>query len=244
MDETTPVAADRDVSLHRRILADIEGKIVSGEWAPGARIPFEVELARAYGCSRMTVNKVMGQLVQNGLIERRRRSGSTVRRPTSHSAVLEIRDIAGEVASLGEPYGYRLLAREPGRADAVECAALGLARSAPVLRLSCLHLAGAEPFCAEERLINLAAVVEAADESFQAIAPGVWLMRKVPWSLAEHTIRAVGAHGEISQILGVEEGFPCLTMERRTNAGGPYLTWVRLTYRGDRHALTASFTPS
>ncbi len=94
---------EREPSLHQKILADIEGKIISGEWSPGHRIPFEVDLARDYGCSRMTVNKVLTQLAARGLIERKRKSGSTVRHPTAQSAVLEIRDIASEVASLGCP---------------------------------------------------------------------------------------------------------------------------------------------
>ena len=51
---------------------------MSGEWAPGHRIPFEHELATEYGCSRMTVNKALSQLARAGLIERRRRSGSFV----------------------------------------------------------------------------------------------------------------------------------------------------------------------
>ncbi|MBW8787882.1 MAG: GntR family transcriptional regulator, partial [Rhizobium leguminosarum] len=45
----------RDPTLHQRILSDIEGRIVSGDWPPGHRIPFEVDLATQYDCSRMTV---------------------------------------------------------------------------------------------------------------------------------------------------------------------------------------------
>lgn len=232
------------MSLHQRLLSDIEGRILSGEWAPGYRLPYEIDMARECGCSRMTVNKVMTQLVQRGLIERRRRSGSTVRRPTWHSAVLEIREIASEVAALGKPYAYRLLSLEKGKADRAECASLGLAKPGPVLRARCLHLAGSEPFCAEERLINLAAVPEAAEESFTTEPPGSWLISMVPWSAAEHVIKAVGADALISDLLCVTKGFPCLVMERRTTFGGPYLTWVRLTYRSDGHVLTASFTPS
>ena len=57
-------------TFHQRILGDIEGKIVSGEWPIGHRIPFEIDLAREYGVSRMTVNKVLTQLARAGLIER------------------------------------------------------------------------------------------------------------------------------------------------------------------------------
>lgn len=138
-DETLNEAPQREVSLHRQILADIEDKILSGAWSPGTRIPFEVDLARDYGCSRMTVNKVLTQLAARGLIERRRKSGSTVRRPTAQSAVLEIRDIALEVASLGVPYGYRRLVQEKRRAGAADRARLDLPRGASVLHVVALH---------------------------------------------------------------------------------------------------------
>ena len=31
---------ESDLSLHQRIVNDIEGRILSGEWPPGKRIPF------------------------------------------------------------------------------------------------------------------------------------------------------------------------------------------------------------
>ena len=67
-------------SLHERILGEIEERILSGEWAPGVRIPFEHELAAHYHCSRMTVNKALSELAKAGLIERRRKAGSFVMR--------------------------------------------------------------------------------------------------------------------------------------------------------------------
>jgi GntR family histidine utilization transcriptional repressor len=95
-------------SLHQRILADIEERILSGEWPPGHRIPYEHELTTRYGCSRMTVNKVLTQLAGAGLIERRRKAGSFVRRPHSQSAVLDIPDIKTEVQALGLPYRFTI----------------------------------------------------------------------------------------------------------------------------------------
>ncbi|TIP92587.1 MAG: GntR family transcriptional regulator, partial [Mesorhizobium sp.] len=94
------------LSLHQRILSDISERILSGAWAPGHRIPFEHELTAEYKCSRMTVNKALSQLAKAGLIERRRRTGSFVRRPQSQAAVLEIHDIRIEVEALGLPYRY------------------------------------------------------------------------------------------------------------------------------------------
>ena len=93
--------SDGDKTLHQRIVADIEGQIVSGAWPPGHRIPFELDLAEQYGCSRMTVNKALTQLANAGLIERRRKAGSYVAQPRAQSAVLDIHDIRDEVQSLG-----------------------------------------------------------------------------------------------------------------------------------------------
>ncbi|MET3238677.1 DNA-binding FadR family transcriptional regulator [Bradyrhizobium japonicum] len=61
-------------TLYKRIRADIENRILTGEWPPGHRIPFEHELVARYGCSRMTVNKALSELAQADLIERRRRA--------------------------------------------------------------------------------------------------------------------------------------------------------------------------
>ena len=147
------------VSLHQRILADISERIVSGDWPPGHRIPFEHELSAEYQCSRMTVNKALSQLAKSGLIERRRRSGSFVTRPRSQAAILEIHDIKAEVQALGRPYRYELVgAQRPPRHGRRPAASSMWPRPAAWSSLSCRHFAGKKPFCLEKRLISLAAV--------------------------------------------------------------------------------------
>ncbi|MDQ0322750.1 GntR family histidine utilization transcriptional repressor [Pararhizobium capsulatum DSM 1112] len=241
---TTVAEGASDLSLHQRILGDIEERILSGEWQPGFRIPFEVDLAEHYKCSRMTVNKALTQLAKTGLIERRRKSGSYVTQPRAQSAVLEIRDIKLEVQSLGLTYEYKLIEKVKRRSNADDRSRLSLETAAPVLEVLCTHFAANRPFCVEERLINLSAVPDAAEESFEDVAPGPWLLNRVPWSAAEHTIRAVSADAQIATALGIAAGTACLVVERRTWSNGAYVTHVRLIYPGDRHALVANFTPS
>jgi GntR family histidine utilization transcriptional repressor len=230
-------------SLHQRILADITERIVSGDWPPGHRIPFEHELSDEYQCSRMTVNKAMSQLAKSGLIERRRRSGSFVSQPRSHAAILEIHDIKAEVQALGRPYRYELLSRDVRRVTASDMQQFDVAPSASVVELACRHFAGRKPFCLEQRLISLTAVPDAAAESFAELAPGPWLLGRVPWSAAEHIIRATAAGPETAAALDIPEASPCLIVERRTWSADQPVTHVRLTYSGDGHALVARFTP-
>jgi GntR family histidine utilization transcriptional repressor len=235
---------DSAPSLHQRILGDIEGRILSGEWPPGHRIPFEMELAALYDCSRMTVNKALSQLAKGGLIERRKRSGSFVTHPHAQSAVLEIRDIKAEVQSLGLAYDYELLHREQRRADTDEREQLDLKAGSIVLAMQCRHFAGRKPFSYEERVINLAAVPEAATQAFDKSAPGPWLLERVPWSAAEHRIQAVGADADIAKVLEIPIGTPCLRIERRTRMNGLHVTLVRLTYPGQTFELVANFAPT
>jgi len=112
-----------------------------------------------------------------------------------------------------------------------------------VLALTCRHDAAQRPFCLEERLINLAAAPDAADEPFAENSPGAWLVRRVPWTRAEHRISAAAARGEAARMLKVTEGAPCLVIERRTWGGETPVTHVKLTYPGEAHELIARFTP-
>ena len=234
----------KEATLHQRILGEIEGRIVSGEWPPGHRLPFEVELAAHYDCSRMTVNKVMTQLAKAGLIERRKKSGSFVRQPQVQSAVLEIHDIRAEVESLGLDYRFTVLRCVRRKAKPEDLVHLDADPGNEFLDIACIHFAGTHEFCVEQRLINLKAVPDAANADFSEVAPGPWLLQHVPWSTAEHRICAVSASREISRILGVQERQACLVVERRTWSKAGPVTYVRFTYPGDAHAFVARFSPS
>jgi GntR family histidine utilization transcriptional repressor len=231
-------------SLHARIVSDLERRIVSGEWPPGHRIPFEVELAQRYGVSRMTMNKAIGRLVDAGLVERRRKAGSFVARPTSQAAILDIHEIRAEVIATGAAYSYRIEKRVERLLALADATRLEGPQGRPLLELLCLHHADGRMFCLEERLIDLEAAPEAAQESFDELPPGSWLVARTPWTDAEHRIGAAAANRAQAKLLGVPAGDPCLVVERRTWRAGAPITWVRLTYPGGAHRLVARFTPA
>lgn len=232
-----------DLTLHKRIRADISERILSGDWAPGQRIPFEHELMAQYGCSRMTVNKALTPLADSGLIVRRRRAGSFVARPRIHSAVLDIPDIQAEVTGRGETYEFTQLSRKIRPASAEDNADLELEASGRVLALQGLHRAGARPFAVEERLINLGAAPQAEDVDFAMVSPGRWLLGAVPWTQAEHRIRAINPAPAIAKLLGVGASTACLSLERRTWRGDEPVTYVRMTFPGEAYDLVARFAP-
>jgi GntR family histidine utilization transcriptional repressor len=231
-------------SLHQKILGDLQGRILSGTLAPGARIATEHELAEAYGCSRMTVSNVLTKLARAGLVERRRKAGTFVTRPQSQAAVLEIHDIKAEVLALGLAYRFELVSRATRRSTAADRERFDTKSAGRVLALVARHFAGAKVFCFEERLINLDSVPQAAEENFLEVPPGRWLLDSVPWTAAEHRIRASNASGYVAVSLAVRAGTACLIVERRTWRAALPVTHVRLTYPGDSHQLVARFTPT
>jgi len=240
-------------TLHQKILNEIESHIVSGDWPPGFRLPFEVDLAKSYNVSRMTVNKVLTKLAESGLIERRRKLGSFVATPRSQQAILDIHDIEAEVRQLQCAYHFQLLTRHQrplSEADKIlfewqdQPAASTPALHPSLIELVYLHFANNVPFCHERRLINLANVPQAESEDFTTIPAGKWLQNLVPWSTAEHKIYAIAAEQTRANQLDIAVASPCLVVQRRTwNAQG-VVTFVRFTYPAEKHAVIARFTPA
>jgi GntR family histidine utilization transcriptional repressor len=226
---------------YKQIRLDIERRILSGEWPPGHRIPFEHQLMVRYGCSRMTVSKALSELAQADLIERRRRAGTFVRRPNFLSAVLQITDIRAEISALGRAYGYELIKSARRSATASDRGRLGVPRTGKVMALSSRHSADGVPFAIEDRLIDLDAVPEAANAKFASEPPGSWLLHHVPWTEAEHSISAIVADEAAAAALDIAIGAPCLVIDRRTWRAGRTLTAVRLIYPGESHKLVARF---
>ncbi|NLS20272.1 UTRA domain-containing protein [Rhizobium sp. P40RR-XXII] len=232
------------VSIHHRIFADIETKIMNGDWKPGQRIPIEHELADQYRCSRMTVNKALSALAERGMILRRRKAGSFVASQQIDRTVMDIQDISTEAELAGHAHAHRILKRRIEKLDASSAALLREKPGAEVLRLQCLHLVDGKPNAIERRIIMLDAVPLAKDESFATVPPAKWLLAQVPWSKARHIIRAVSADPATARLLETERGDACLTLIRQTWQNGRTVTYVEITHPGDRFQFAGDFQPA
>ena len=215
----------------------------SGQWRPGDRIPTERELMQQYGCARMTVHRAISDLVDKGLILRRKKAGSFVAPPHVQTAVLEIPDIAAVVAAREAAYRFDLL-------DAVRRDAGALPETddlsdltGDVLVLDGLHIADDLPFALEHRVISLTAAPEAETADFSKEGPGGWLLGHIPWTQARHRISARSAGTKIAGRLGISRGAACLQIERWTWRGAQAVTFVRQWFPGDLYELTADFKP-
>ena len=92
----------------RRAIRDL---ILGGTWPPGTPVPPEHALMERLGASRMTVHRALVQLAREGLITRRRRSGTVVASPpTTRRRAGSVRSGSMDVLS-----GSRVTGRAPAR---------------------------------------------------------------------------------------------------------------------------------
>jgi len=67
--------------LYSAIETDLRNRIISGEYAPGAKLPTESELCAQHGVSRITVRRAVQELVDDGMLVRYRGKGTFVKMP-------------------------------------------------------------------------------------------------------------------------------------------------------------------
>lgn len=223
--------------LNERIRREIEAQILSGAWPPGTKVPGEVVLMAQYGCARMTVNKALSALAGAGLVTRKRRAGTFVARPRAQSMVLEITDLAREVAARGQAYEWRLLCRAERHSDSAKM-------PGNVLETEGVHYADHTPLAYEHRLISTAQVPEILTADLAATAPGTWLLAHVPWTEAENRITATAASPSLARALQISPGDACLTVTRSTWRAAAPVTLVTQQFIAERHELVARFGTS
>lgn len=68
----------------RTIVHDLRRKIVQGEWPPGSRLPTRPEIEKAFGASRVTVQRALDCLIKDGFVYANGRQGTFVSQEPPH----------------------------------------------------------------------------------------------------------------------------------------------------------------
>lgn len=214
----------------RQIKADVRARIARGDWSRGETLPTEAELAQRYACARATVNRALRELAEEGLLERRRKSGTRVRTVPLRQARFDIPLVRLEIEEKGAAYRYTLVERTEITAPDWLRARLGLTFAAPLLHLIAMHYADGAPCQHEDRWIALDTVPQARKADFATHGPNEWLVAEIPFTDAEIGFLAAGAEPPVAEHLGCAPGTPVFRMERATWFEGRAVTFVRMTY--------------
>ena len=225
---------------YREVKDEVLNRIRSSVWPPGSNLPGEIDLAEEFGCARATVNRAIRELVEDGVLDRRRKAGTWVKAFQAQRARIAIPLIREEIEETGADYRHALVERElmppPGwlRAQA------GMPRETEVLHLRCMHFADNRPYQLEDRWIDLATVPEARNRTFEEESPNEWLVREIPFSDLELSFSATNATRDIADFLDIAQGDAVFTVQRTTWVEDRTITHARLYFpRGYKMTVRA-----
>ncbi|WP_083654909.1 histidine utilization repressor [Burkholderia sp. SRS-W-2-2016] len=213
-------------------------RIGEGVWKPGGLIPSETELVKEFGVARMTVSRALRELTSERVLTRVQGSGTFVAPQRYESTVLEIRNIADEIAARGHRHAARVLTLEPSD-DPDALAALGLA-SGPAFHSCIVHSEEGEPIQYEDRYVNPQVFPEYLQQDFSIETPNHYMVRLAPIQRAEFRIYAQKPGAQVRRHLLMEIGEPCLLLWRRTWVGEHVATSVRLWHPASRFHLAGT----
>lgn len=230
-----------DMPLYERVKQYILTRVADGRLADGARVPSENELAGALGVSRVTVNRAMHELSQQGLLLRVQGSGTFVRVPPSRSSLIEIRNIADEVLARGGLHDSRVVTLERVPADAELAAFLDSPVGDAVFYSLVVHHENGTPIQLEERFVNPAFAPRYLQQDFTRCTTSEYLHTIACVTEVEHTVCAVRPDRRVCELLAVDITEPCLRLIRETWVGRLATSRNVLTYPGTRYSLGSRY---
>ena len=221
----------------------IIGRIFSGELKPSDRVPSENELVEAMNVSRMTANRALRELNDEGYVERIAGRGTFVSDFRSQSHLLKVQNIADEIASRGHTHSSKVIrqSRQHARGDVAK--ALHVEQGTDIFHLLLVHYESNVPVQVEDRHIVASFAPGCLDQDFERVTPSAYLTSVAPLQEAEQIVRASMPNRAVRQHLEMNEGEPALVVIRRTWSKGRPVTFGRLHHPGSRYELTGHYTP-
>ena len=218
-------------------------QITDGRLRPTDRVPSENELVETTGVSRMTANRALRELTKEGYLERVAGSGTFVADLRAASHLLEVRNIAEEIAHRGHRHTSNVVRLEATAADAATAAALRLKRRRQVFHVMIVHCEDGVPIQLEDRYVVKEFAPDFLAQDFSRQTPSGYLSEISPLQEAEHVVRAELPSPRVAAELKMDENEPCLVVTRRTWGAGRPVTFGRLFHPGSRFELAGHFVP-
>lgn len=225
------------VPLYHQIASRIEAAIVDGSVPAGARIDNEIALGERLGLSRPTIRRAIQDLVDKGILVRRRGIGTQVVR-SGVTRKLELTSLYEDLSSAKRKPSTKVLAHARSTADETVADAFGVEIGSPVLHVRRLRFADGIPLAILDNYLPSEFIdIKRADlEQFGLYQ--VLSSRGVDIRIAKQRIGARTATAEESKRLGIEKKSAVLTMERVAfDNKGHAVEFGRHAYRPDLYSF-------
>ena len=229
------------VPLYTQIKELLHKRILSGEYAVGARLPSERELAERYDVSRMTARQALRALALEGLTYSIVGKGTFVSVPKINQELRLLSGFSEDMIQRGLKPSSRVIEARQSAADEQVCSRLHLQAGATIILLKRVRLADHQPMALEATHIPVELCPDllerfdfSRDSLYEVLRRNygldmVWADQLIETRLPTDTER---------EILGVAQRTPVLKFTRVTyNAENQPLEYVRSVYRGDQYQL-------
>ncbi|WP_192457436.1 histidine utilization repressor [Musicola keenii] len=233
--------SDVPAPIYLRVKQAIISQIRSGAWQAHQRIPSESELVNELGVSRMTINRALRELTSEGYLVRMQGVGTFVAEQKAYTALLEVHNIADEIAARGHRHSSRVIVLESLTADGDQAAQLEISPGQPLFHSQIVHYENDVPVQLELRYVNPSLAPDYLQQDFTRETPHSYLTRVAPLTAGEHRVEAVAAEAAQRDVLALGDHEPCLLIRRRTWHGSRVVTSARLLYPGSRYQLFGRF---
>ncbi|MEQ6897901.1 GntR family transcriptional regulator [Microbacterium sp. KR10-403] len=217
MDKISQLFLDLDrtgpVPLYFQLARRIEAAIERGDLPPGSKLENEVKLAEELGLSRPTVRRAIQELVDSGLLVRRRGVGTQVVHGRVNRKV-ELTSLFDDLKRSNMHPSTMLLLHEIAPAPDEVVEALGISVATPVLRIKRLRYADETPFALLENYLS----PQFSDLDVSLLKDhGLYQLlrtRGTTMRVAKQRIGARAATAEEGTLFHRPVGSPVLTMSR------------------------------
>lgn len=229
--------------LYLQVKRHILDNIGSGKWTTASRVPSENELVKSFGVSRMTANRALRELRDEGVLVRVAGVGSFVAEPHAHAHPLQIRSIADEIRERGHVHRAEVVALERVRAVGSLAEDFGVAPRTELYCSIVVHFENERPVQLEDRYVLAKIAPDYLTVDFSRVTPSDYLIKVAPLQEAEHVLRAVMPDDRTRKLLAMKREEPCLLMIRRTWAHDLIASVAKLYYPGSRYEMSGRFRP-
>lgn len=225
------------IPLYYQVSSRLESAIRSGTIPPGVRLENEINIGQRLGLSRPTVRRAIQELVDKGLLVRRRGIGTQVVQGQV-TRQMELTSLFEDLERANHTPTTRVLehALEPAPEHIAQ--RLGISEGSEILHLRRQRSTDGVPVAILENWIPSEIADIEREELEQSGLYQILRARGVTIRVAKQRVGARSERGDEAEILDIEHGGPVLTTERIAyDASGRAVEFGSHCYRPDMYSF-------
>jgi len=203
------------VPLYHQAARAIEEAIEAGHLPRGSKLVSEVNLAEQLGISRPTMRAAIKQLVDKGLLVRRRGIGTIVM-PKPVRRAVALTSLYDDLKQAGREPKTHVLAFEEVPCPLEIAEHLGLEPAAPVLRFDRLRIADSDPIALMHNVVPVGLLSIEKEDLERTGLYELFRNNRITPHVATQRVGARRAGAEDAELLEIQSGDPILTVTRIT----------------------------